>query len=163
MASKTFSLKDVLASGSNHLSLQDGGSPPSDVMISTGWKVGTIGTNRYNLMDSQTEVVVVTGDTTVMPNAAPNNTIGDSFRSENTIYGTFANANWSLSFKVIGETQATGAQDGRLRIRIWKSANQDGSSATELTTATLATTTYTNLANGASQTLTVTFTPGAAH
>ena len=162
MAAKVFYLKDALASGSNHLSLQDGGSPPSQVRISTGWVVGTLAATRYARMDSQTERASSAHLTTpIQPDGAPDNTLGDCFRSENTINGTFANANWSLSFQVEGETRSTSTHDGILRIRIWKSANADGSSPTELTGATITTTQYVNLANSAFQTITATWSPGA--
>lgn len=162
MAAKTFYLKDASASGSNFLSLQDGGVAPTQAMTSTGWRVGTIGTNRYNLMDSGTEVVVATGDTAAKPASNPDNTTGDCFRSENALSGVFDNDDWTIAIQVIGETQATGTQDGRLRLDIWKSANADGSSPTKLTAAVLAMSTYTNLANSAYQTLSVTWSPGAA-
>lgn len=159
MAAKTFYLKDALASGSNYLSLQDGGVAPAQAMTSTGWRVGTIGTNRYNLMDSQTEVVVLTGDTSGKPASNPDNTIGDCFRSENTLYGIFEATAWTIAIQVIGETQATGTQDGRLRYDIWKSSNADGSSPTKLTSAVLQSSAYTNLANSVYQTLSITWTP----
>jgi len=162
LVAKTFYLKDALASGSNHLSLQDGGSPPSQMRISTGWVVGTLAATRYARMDSQTERASSAHLTTpVQPDGAPDNTLGDCFRSENTINGTFANANWSLSFQVEGETRSTSTHDGILRIRIWKSPNATGSSPTELTGATLTTTQYVNLANSAFQTITLTWSPGA--
>ena len=163
MAAKTFYLKDALASGSNHLSLQDGGSPPGQVRISTGWVVSTLAATRYARMDSQTERASSAHLTTpVQPDGAPDNTLGDCFRSENMINGTFANANWSLSFQVEGETRSTSTHDGILRIRIWKSANQNGSSPTELTGATITTTQYVNLANSAFQIITLTWSPGVA-
>jgi hypothetical protein len=163
LAAKTFYLKDILVSGSNHLSLQDGGSPPSQVRLSTGWVVGTLAATRYARMDSQTERASSAHLTTpVQPDGAPDNTLGDCFRSENTINGTFANANWSLSFQVEGETRSTSTHDGIFRIRIWKSPNANGSSPTELTGATITTTQYVNLSNSAFQTITATWLPGAA-
>ncbi len=163
MAAKTFYLKDAIASGSGYLSLQDGGSAPTQARISTGWVVGTLAATRYARMDAQTERASTAHTTTpVQPDGAPDNTLGDCFRSENPISGTFANANWSLSFQVEGETRTTSTHDGILRIRVWKSANADGSSPTELTSATLTTSQYTNLANSAYQTLTATWSPGAA-
>jgi len=160
MAAKTFYLKDALAGSSNHLSLQDGGSAPSQVHISSGWRVGTTAPTVYARMDSQTERGLADLGATPQPDGAPNNTLGDCFRSENTINGQFANANWSLSFQVEGESRSTSTTDGRLRVRIWKSANQDGSSAVELTGAVLSTTQFTDLANSAFQTITVTWSPG---
>ncbi len=158
---KTFYLIDAKNSGVENMQLQDGGSPPSTARIITGWIVGTVAATKYALMDSATERASGALGTTVLPNAGPENTLGDSFRSQNLINGAFANANWSLSFQVEGETRSTSTTGGRLRIRIWKSVNANGSGATELTSATLTTTQFTNLANTAFQTITVTWSPGA--
>ncbi len=162
MAAKTFYLIDALASGSNHLSLQDGGSPPTQAAITTGWVAATLAPTRYARMDSQTERASGALLTTpVEPNSDPDNTLGDCFRSQNTLTGTFANANWSISMQVRGITRTTSTTDGRWRIRIWKSTDATGASPTELTGATLTTTQFTDLSNSVYQTLTATFSPGA--
>ena len=157
---KTFYIKDALASGSNHLSLQDGGSAPSAARIITGWIVGTLTPTRYALMDSQTERASAAHTTTIQPSAAPDDTLGDCFRSENPLTGSFAAGNWSFSFEVQGETRATSTHDGRLRLRVWTSPNADGSAGTAQVAA-FVTSAYTDLANSAVQTITATWNASA--
>lgn len=161
MATKTLHLKDATASGSNHLSLQDGGTAPTTATTGTGWVVGTVTPTKYARQDSGTERASTALAAGAQPDGAPDNTLGDCWRSENTINGIFANANWSLSFSVIGVSRTTGTHDGCFRVRIWKSANADGSSASELTGSVQTTTQFTNLSNSVAQTLTVTWSPGA--
>lgn len=162
MATKTFYLTGDTASSSNHHALQDGGSAPNAARLTTGWIVGSSGTvPRYAVMDSGTERTAASSTGTAQPAAGPDNTLGDCFRSPTALTGTFASGNWSLSFLVQGETRATSAHDGKLRIRVYKSSNADGSSPTELTGSVQVTSAYTDLANSATQTVTATWAAGA--
>jgi hypothetical protein len=161
MAAKTFYHLNALASGSNHMNMQDGGSAPTAATTGTGWVVGTVAANNYSLMNSQTEKASTGFGTTAMPNAAPENVGGDCWRTPNPLTGTFANANWTINTSVIAVTRAGSTQDGNVRVRVWKSPNADGSSATELTSATLVGGTVTNLTTTA-QSSNITWSPGGA-
>lgn len=163
MATKTLYLKDTAAAGSNHGSLQDGGTAPTTATSTTGWVAGTLAPTRYARQDFATERASSTLLTSpVEPNGGPNNTLGDCWRTENTLSGSFAAANWSVSVPVIGITRASSTTDGRLRLRVWQGTDPTGAGATEITTATLTTSLFANLANGAAQTLTVTSSLPAA-
>jgi hypothetical protein len=91
---------------------------------------------KYALMESETERNQVVFGTTPLPDAAPDNTLGDCWRSENTMKGSFAISPWSFHFPVRSDT-AGGTQDGRVRVRLWKGTDPTGSGATEITTETL--------------------------
>lgn len=152
-----FYLKETAASGSAHLSLQEGGAAPTAATTTTGWIVGTATATKYARMDSSTERASAAHTATVEPSSGPDNTLGDCFRSEDTYSGSFAAANWSFSIPVQGETRATSTHGGKLRIRVWRSTSATGASATEITTSTEVTSSYTSLANSAAQTLTLTW------
>jgi hypothetical protein len=163
VAAITFYLKAVKDSdnGSDHFTLQRGGSPPADTMLSTGWIVGTNAADRYARMDSAVERAVFTHTATVQPSGAPDNALGDCFRSDDRYTGDFAAGNWTFSFEIKGDSQATGVHDGLLRIRMWKSNDPIGAGAAEITAATQETSGYTDLLNSVIQTLTLVFDPGA--
>jgi len=161
MATITYYLTDTLASGSAHMALQEGGSAPTTARISTGWIVGTTAATVYSRMDAQTERANATLTSTVQPNGGPDNTLGDCFRTATTLNGSFAAGNWAFDWKVQGETRVTSTTGGRLRFRMWRSVNADGSSATEITAATQTSTLFAALANSASQAIAKTYDPGA--
>ena len=123
MAAKTFYFKDAAASSSNHGSLQDGGSAPAAATTATGWTVSKTATGNFSAQDYAAEQLNSTFSTTssLASSSGPNNTTGDCWRSENTINGTFANANWTIAAQLRAVTSG-GDQDGRLRVRIWRSA-----------------------------------------
>ena len=158
---KTYYFLDAAAGTSNHHDLQEGGTAPTAARITTGWIVSNSAPPLYARMARGVERAANQHTSTAQPNGAPDNTLGDCFRIPATLDGTFAAGNWAFSFEVQGETRTTSTHDGRLRIRMWRSANQDGSSATEITSSTQTTSAYANLANSAAQTVTLTFDPGS--
>lgn len=129
-------------------------------MVTTGWIVGTSAPTLYARMASQAERGAVTHTSTVEPSGGPDNALGDCFRTD-LLNGTFSAGNWTFNIGCIGETRATSTHDGRFRLRMWRSTNATGSSATEITTSTQVTTAYANLTNTSAQVLDVTFDPGA--
>lgn len=165
MATKTLYLKNALAGTSIHMSLQDGGSAPTTATTGTGWIVGKVAPTTYALMDSQTERASSVQLATVQPDATsgPDGvTLGDCWRTENKIAGSFASANWAFHFPVIGVTRSTGTQDGVIRFRMWKSANEDGSSPIEIGTVQDTASGYVDLSNSAAQDCALTtYNPGA--
>ncbi len=151
MSVKTFLLLNSAASSSTYGSLQDGGSTTT-ATTTTGWTVGTTAGTVYANQNYNTKVTAATFGATPQPSAAPANA-GECWRSSNPLTGHFESGTWTIAISVIASANAaTGT--GRLRVRIWKSANQNGSSAVELTTSTISTTQWNNLTTGAAQNLT---------
>jgi hypothetical protein len=108
-------------------------SPGADATSATGWIVSTGSTNHSEISSGQERTASTFTGTTV-PDGTVDSALGDSYRTVNTYNGSFANANWTFNFYVIGVTQS-GAQDGRIRFRLFRGANADGSGATEITAA----------------------------
>lgn len=159
MASKVFYIKNATAGGGGaHGSLQDGGTPPSTATTATGWTSAKIASGNYSLMLYGTERASGTFGTTAQPASAP--TTNDCWRSENKLSGTFDSGTWNFTVSVIA-VSAGGAQDGRIRIRAWRSPNADGSGAVEITAGAVQGSIVTNLATATAQHSTGSFSPGA--
>jgi hypothetical protein len=141
-SAKTFYLKDAAASGSSHGSAQDGGSPPTAATTGTGWVTGTIASGGALMVyGSIRPSGAITGSSFPIPGTPPGTT--DCWRSEQPLNGTFNGGFWSGSIPVISTVGST--TDGRFRLRFWKSANADGSGATEITTGQLLMSVATNV------------------
>ena len=152
-AAKTYYVYNVVATGSSHGKIDETATTASTT--GTGWTVGTVASGNYSLMLYGTERATGTFGATAMPNAAPTTT--DCWRSESTITGRFQAGTWTGRVSVIAvSTPGTPTQDARVRMRIWKSVNADGSAATEITSSTATGSTVTNLGGGTKQTSTVT-------
>lgn len=166
MAAKTFYFKNAVPSGATlHRSLQDGGSAPATATTSTGWVAGTNAAGQMCVQTGGTEYSRTGGNwgSTAQPANAPSQTIGDCWRSENTINGTFANTDWTFVF---GARSVTAAYTGRcrIRVRVWKTSNANGASAVELTGSTqVSNTTSADMSTSADTTFTVTWSPGQTH
>ena len=117
MAVKTFYFKDAVPSGATlHRSLQDGGSAPRPrPPLPAGRRHQRC--RQSCLMVGGTEVArnAATWGTTLQPSAAPSTTLGDCWRSENTLTGDFANTNWVFTF---GIRSVTAAYTGRLKLAV---------------------------------------------
>src|SRR5690348_7814672 len=103
MSVKTLFWKDVVPSGATlHRSLQDCGAAPTTATTTTGWVADSNVLGQACLQNGGTEVARNAGTwgTTLQPSAAPSQTVGDAWRSELPFDGTFANANWTLTFGV---------------------------------------------------------------
>src|SRR5512141_543667 len=150
MAAKTFYWVNAVPGGATlHRSLQDGGTAPTTATTTTGWVAGSHVAGDSCIQNGNTEIGRTNAQwgTTLQPDVAPSQTIGDCWRSENTLYGTFANTNWTFTF---GVRSVTAAYVGRfkLAVRVWRAADANGTGAVELssgrvvsaaTTASLAT------------------------
>lgn len=148
---KKFFFKDAIASGSNHLSLQDGGPALTDATTVTGWTVGTTAPTVYARMAQGVERAAGTFAAGDQPDGAPDNTLGDCFRTERKLNGKIAvgsGIGYTTTMAVIAVTSG-GDQDGAFRIRFWKSPNADGSSATEIESGPVNGPPYTNVGTGA--------------
>src|SRR5262245_19114951 len=156
MAVKTWYVQQDLATGSNHQELSET-DPGTEAFASpvTGWVVSTTagGTAPY---DAQTEQAAATF-TGTHPDGSIN-TAGDCWRTESTYNGNFASGNWEIHFTCRQNTNPPG--QGRILFRMFRSANADGSSATEITGATQTGSTVTPTTSTVDSNLT-TFNPGA--
>lgn len=137
-------------------------SPGADATASpiTGWIVST-GNINYSPLNSQVEQAASSFVATpVHPDGTIDITNGDCIRTLNTYNGDFVAGTWTASITAIAVTNG-GAQDGLMAVRLHRSANADGSGATQLTAARVAGSAITDLTTTIAQTSTATFNPGA--
>lgn len=154
MAAKTLYL--TTSEVDNWCSLSE--SAQTAATTASGWTVSTGATNHSEL-ESGVERAASTFTGTTVPDGSLDSTLGDAFRA-GPFTGNFANANWTFQFAVRAVTNG-GAQDGRIRFRLFKGPNADGSSATEITAAQQQASEVLNVATGADSNSTLTFNPGA--
>lgn len=160
MAAITWYATNNLASNSSHQEMSET-DPGTEAYASpvTGWVVSTGATNRSKF-EAQTERAATTFDATTYPNGTIDTALGDCLRSATAYNGSFASANWVVHFESRANSNG-GAQDGRMYCRLFRSANEDGSSATEITSAAQQGTLVSNLATSATLDSAATFNPGA--
>lgn len=159
MAVKTLYVLNTTAATPNFWgNLQEGGSPPTAGLSTYGWgvaktaspsfwpaRLGAVGnvssssSGTTSFIDSKTGPTKGTGtsNTSTLP-------AGDSFVA-GPYTGTFAATAWQFDWKM---KTGTAGGIGRIRMRVWKSTNADGSSATELTAGALVGATVTLLTSG---------------
>src|SRR4030095_3254927 len=153
----TYFFKDVGVDGYGSLAE----SNPGAANMATGWTVAKLAAGNFSKVQYGTKKASGTFSTSdpMGTASAPTSANDDAFRSENTISGTFANANWTIGLAVRAVTAS--AQAGRAKVRLWRSANADGSGATQITSALLTGPTTAALSTTVTQTSTATFAPGA--
>lgn len=158
MAAITWFATSNLASVHQEMSESD---PGSEIFASpvTGWVVST-GSTNHSPFNSQVEQAASTFVDTTPPSGTIDTTNGDCWRSLNTYSGDFASANWNVHFGCRANNNG-GSQDGRMRCRLLRSSNADGSGATEITGAQQQGGLVSNLSTIATQVSTATFNPGA--
>jgi hypothetical protein len=162
---RTFWLTLSRCTDTEHLQLQDGGDAPqaapaiSVTFPGTGWTVGTTAPTKYARMDSRTERAAANFGASAEPSSGPDSSIGDCHRSILPLAGSFAATAWTISVSVKADTSG-GTQDGRVRVRVWKSTSISGSGATEITSGAAVGTTVTNLSTTVAQQSVATFSPG---
>lgn len=143
--------------------MQDGGTAPTQTNSSYGWGVakssittqgfwparcGATGTTASANATATSNIDSKTSPTKGSGSGGGSSSFaGDSFIA-GPYTGTFANTAWTFDWNM---RAGTAGAVGRIRMRVWKSANADGTSATELTagalvgaTVTLSTTGDTN-------------------
>ena len=148
---RTFFLANSLAAGSNFLTLTD--TAAGEATTSTGWTAGTTAPTVYSAMAANTERAAATFGATVLPNANPSNTLGDCFRSDEPVSGTFQGGTWSLDIPLIAVTSG-GDLDFRIWWRIFKGASPTAADATDAGLFLGATSAATDLTTSAEQVLT---------
>lgn len=126
-----------------------------------GWTVGTNAPTVYKLMGAGEERSASSWSGTAKPAAASLATESNSaFRTKEKYKGKFAAGAWALH-NLVRAVTAGADQDGAVTVRVYRSKNGNGSSATEITSGLLTGSTVTNLATGADQDSLVTWEPGA--
>lgn len=98
-----------------------------------GWVVST-GATLHSEYESGIERAATTFTGTTVPDGTIDTILAEAFRSTNAYSGTFAAGNWTFTFVVRPVTSASG-QAGRVRFRVLKGTNGNGSGATEITSA----------------------------
>lgn len=157
MPAKTWYLTDNSVSIGSDLSETDPGAEGYRSPI-TGWAVGT-GSIDHASYFNDVERTSSNFSGTTQPDGTLNTTSGDFWVSPDTLTGTFDAGNWNIHFSVRANT-SPGAT-GRMRCRLFRGANQDGSSATEITAAQQQGGVVTSLSSLATQVSTATFDPGS--
>jgi hypothetical protein len=125
-----------------------------------GWTVAKIASANASDFDAATKQVSGTfAAATGRPSALITNTLANAFKTPTALNGAFANTAWTFTFAV--RATVVNAQLGRIRMRVYRSVNADGSGATEITGATQVGTTSALLSTTADVTTVVTWSPGA--
>lgn len=123
-------------------SLQDGGTVPTAANSAYGWTPGTLAANNFMrsrlgatapaTVSSATSLIDATSGPTVGTGSGAT-TAADSFRTPAALTLQCAAGVWAFRWAL--RAGVAGAV-GRLRMRVWKSVNSNGSSPTALTTST---------------------------
>lgn len=127
-----------------------------------GWKVGKSSAGTSSELTVGTESTGFTSNTTTpKPTGLVTGSSPNAWRSVNPYSGSFDTTAWSIKVAVRSVSNAfSGA--GRARVRVFASANADGTGARELTAATQVGTTAGPGSTSADVISTVTWTPAAA-
>lgn len=180
MPTKTFNLRQIAVGGTNANRLWwDEAAAAAAATSSSGWTVGQINAGNYSILNQGAEQATGTFSTTIVPTAtAPtvdNNypataiytppTLLNSTDAISTLYpynGVFPAGTWTFNFPVVAVSSG-GNQDGQVGIRVWRGLRSGTAwaSVTQLTSARLVGTAVNNLATGAPQTSTVTWSAPA--
>ena len=156
MAALTLYIKDALASGSSHGSLQDGGTPPSTANTGTGWKQAKTAATAYFLMHYATSASTTSQTSPALPSTGP--TTNDCWRTENTYTGTILAGTWNLALSIIATTAGA---IGTFDFRVWKGSNATGSGAVEITSGIVTGSGPVTLSISTASNITASFTTGA--
>lgn len=158
MAALTWYLTNNSVSVGSDLSETDPGAEAYRSPV-TGWIVSTGSTNHSAYFNDVERAASTFADANP-PDGSLDTTNGDFWTSPAALTGDFASGNWNVHFACQAQTNG-GAQDGRMRCRLFRGPNQDGSSATEITAAQQQGGLVTDLATATTQVSTATFNPGA--
>lgn len=134
MPTDTLYLLDSAAAGSGYGDVQIGGVAPAQLTGATRWNVGTLAATRYATMDFGASVSRTAADATYGWQTTPRTNNPDSTRGTAFRYGPFTRdyAATAFAFSTAIRSVAGTAQRGKMRLRVFKSANADGSSPTEI-------------------------------
>lgn len=124
----TLYCSDGIVAGGNAGTLQT--TQPAASTSTTGWTVGTVASGNYSRQSYNNEVAVAGFSTTVQPATALLNSGQDAWRY-GPLTGQFSLGTWYSSLSVIGVTSG-GDQDGRVRVRLWRSRDASGSTTSSI-------------------------------
>lgn len=119
------------AAGDGWPILQLEGTAPSDATIGTGWDVTGVATGQYARMAYGVIRDPSTFGGTAQPSGGPDSSLKDAWRTSTAISGTMPAGTATFRLPLVA-VSGTGA-NVRVRFRLWRSANADGSSPTEIT------------------------------
>lgn len=126
---------------------------PGASTSTTGWIQGTTAATNYSRLSFRDEKAAASFGAVAQPSGAPTGVTGgaqDCWRISAVTTGTFSAGTWYSSLSVIAVTSG-GFHEGRARFRIWRSANADGTTATEVTAGTMVGSLTTNLSTTVAQ------------
>lgn len=158
MAALNWYLTNNSVSVGSDLSETDPGTEAFRSPVS-GWVVSVTAAGNYSSYYNDVERAASTFGATAQPDGTLDTTNGDFWTSPSPLTGSFAATDWTIYAAVRANTRAAG-QDGRMRARIFKGTNQNGSGATEITSSATNGTTVTDLLTSATQVSTITINPG---
>jgi hypothetical protein len=125
-----------------------------------GWTVGKIAAAFMADFDAGTKQTTGVLDNAILrPVSLVTGATANAFKTPAALTGTFAATVWTMTFAV--RAGVASSQTGRMRLRVYKSVNADGSAATQLTPAIQVGTTSAALSTSADGTTTVSWTPAA--
>lgn len=106
---------------------------PGASTSTTGWTLGNeLAPGVYSRQSFRQERAAATFTTTIEPSGVPLGKAQDCWRLSAGTTGTFSAGTWYSSVSVLAVSSG-GARDGRAHFRIWRSTNEDGTTATEIT------------------------------
>ena len=133
---------------SHLMSMKDGGTWPAPGSTPTGWTVGDAPSGyaaRANASHDRPQTAFTSGGD-LAAQTKPDTYLGDSFLyyweqppiggTKKTLFGTFAEGNWTLEFGVIPEGNLI-ASSGKVQVRLWHGKSVDGSDAVEFVPGTV--------------------------
>jgi hypothetical protein len=155
VASLTFYLRSDLSNFWSRLS--ESGETAANTGF--GWTVDTGATNHSEYASGLKRAASTFVDT-APPDGTLDLSLRDAFRTETPLNGSFSSGNWVFHF-VVRAGNTGGAQDGRVRFRLLKGSNSDGSGATEITAEQKQASIVSDVSTSADFDSTLTVNPGA--
>lgn len=155
MAAKTYRITGALDGNFGGLAEADQTAASGD-----GWKVAkTTSGNSAEYQAGQAANISFTSQTTTpKPASFVTGSPANALKIPTALTGVFSSGSWVFTFAV--RAGVASSQAGRMRMRVFKSANANGSGATELTGSTQVGTTSAALSTSADVTTVVTWSPG---
>ena len=154
-----FPLSTTTADG--WLKLQVGGTAPADATLGTGWHVDALAAGQYARMAAGVVRLSSVFSGTAQPSGGPDSSLKDCFRTENKVTVDIPAGTWTVPIPFIASAAGQEGAQAAVCVRLWYSANADGSTPTEITAGATVGTTVTNLQSEAAQVSTVTISLGA--
>lgn len=145
MAAKVFwVLNTAAASPFFGGSLQEDGSAPTAANSSFGWTIGVVELPYWRARLGASAAATVFASSSYIDGSsgptkgtgATNTTAGDAFRTPSPLTGTFASGTWTFDLNIRTTAGGGSGLTGGFRLRVFKSANADGSSATLISPST---------------------------